>query len=1693
MKSTKRNKSQRGHDNIRHVSRKRRKLSHAEEGDEPADSSKTASSDLQQRSHVHEPVVYHISRFLSCASSSGGGASSKSSRTSDGIDGISNDAREENADRRSERALNSVLFLVSRLERGTWDETTAEKLPDTSVSITKEDIAALLLPWSVARLMRSSSSSHAADHDKVTDAAWRTLSCCLDVLSPPSPSTHKQSRETTTTNHHSTYETVLSNSLPQSTLARLIPHAASIAFHVADDDDDANNDPHPRPPHASLCFHRLIRRYRPPLEIVCASLLRHIEQLVRRSHSTTETILPRHRHAIVCGTLRLLRSSSGRANPKRSFAALRSTEVLGRLGRLAAVRGENDDGGGGARSIVEGIVGEGLFHSVHHLEGFRSAEEMRGVPAWPTKDSDDDEKPSNEFEGEGRRKGCYQSGLFHSLRELIYGAENDDGAARGAADRVQDTAAALDMLPLLIRAFFDRIHHKESNDEHTNNGGGWRKTTTESDSILQFRFWCHAAAPAFQRFFAASRHGPDDNNLRVAFLKMTSETLKMILDYDAYSPSYSDPDGAHVSFLNFVAEGLLRCAYDGCDSASPSEEQKTMHLLSSIRTILLLNHRLLHERLSRCIAFACAGLRRHPDEEHVSADASLLLSTVVKTYGELRQVGYFLSSCRTAFRDRKSDSDSMLSLLSCSQATTLLASIYQSCPSGQIQEIWNFFDGWVVSTCEEVSLISNAIADETTREPEAATELIFAIRMFIVFIKNIRTDKHNSPELRNLCELSMTSSVGKLLSKSNELTGQTGANQWKGGNGLLTGQGIDLCGWLVDLHTRSCFWIDSITVDGNGSAFLMAQNTDDNTLTNVLSYLFDEAKKAVESEHFKKWKATWKQNKHFEQPPVSNHLDIPLSVRSSLLHLSMHRVHQLHSMIYYCNIQEEEDGDAAKGPCNFSSTELTSEAKCLVDFAIYIASSQTPQESIQSASLWLTVARSLDTWSNYAEPFHAKVFLNWFFRKLCESDGAVAPNHEKICVLTLVRDASSYEVEDCMSLLMQEGVMFALSKVLRIIEHSSPDDMTTKVREIVSCESASVAVACLELPSKIVGDSAIYSLNNSVEGTLKEVATVVAFLASAPLEFYLCKENVYLIDKFIGLDILISGICEIVKAPTESDCTTTLSKILCTTRYTLSSIIPRTLLISSQRFASLLTLVTDHLIRSSDLFDCYPDVSRATGCVLSELFSLCVDYHEKDSNFLLCFSQRINDVIVMDNSTASPSKFAARIFLIRSVIRRMSILSRRDSLSKKVASNNKLHRVCVDMTLLSLKHLWSQIIDRFTDREMGPHHSRAAATALLCASDILSFLGNVPTNTPNSSLISSNILDSAIEKSKQMFDLVSPIVDSTHGSDVTAAIQYFLSSVLTIENFLRRVVSPAAALETLLRKLETACFGKQEGAPLLEAALCSLIREAKLEDIKFVVSYVSMTDGAERHDPAFAVRIYHLLVNCVKSQEQIKFLSTMSTTVLSTSLSLLRQGQCAHSSQRMVSNTVLFSTIMSSLIPRKEILLLSGREIAMVCCEMSPMFCKSGRDANVLEEVTLFKSCCSVVSSVVVHYPKQLYGCPSPLFSLLLALMNDILQSNSGLSQKATEYAKICELLIPHKDIFKKHVLGLILRYIHALKSGMTPTTKSKLMPSVYGLIDMCSDFEIRQINAMIDTTSKVLFAPVFQSYRKYYQYHGQA
>lgn len=1423
-----------------------------------------------------ETVVHHISKFLSAE---------------------------------SKEDVTSILFLVHHLE-----SSTNAKEQQSDVTITQEDIATLLLPWSVARLMRAASDTTS----NVDEIVWRNLSCCLTIL------TSNNEHNTATLSQH---ETTLNNSLSQSTLAKIVRAAATCAFEGNTTQVQG---------YASNCFLKLVKRYRPSFEVACTSLLEHVEDLVYKDMNSVVS-LPKHQYEVVYGALETIHSLLAGANVKRSFAVLSSVEMLPRLGHLGCVKctlcpDENQIGN--VQALVEKIVRDGLFHQTHHMDGFRTMEELRGVPPLPKTNVNAEtmEVQSNKKKAKSATKACYQSGLFKSLRVLL-----SDAAPK-------DIMATAKLLPILIHGFFEHVKFKQ--EKNSKNG---LAVSAEADAQLQFYFWANATIAAFESI----RTDVGLNaNLDASKLEMASETLKIILDYDAYSPSYSDPDETLVSYLQFVTQRILGCI-QGCDAASES----SVCLLSSVRTLLLLNHRLLHEQLSKCIAFTCNNLHQGSDNEKISADASSVLQTIVKTYGELRQTGYFLSAARCSFEDMKSsnyDPESMYSLLYCNDAMGVLVRSYQTLPTGQLHELWDFYNGWIV-----------AIADEKTAG--ASTELVFANRMFTLYIKSIRADKHNSSELRHLCEKAMTSSVGKLLDTSKDHTR------------LFMRQGIDLCGWLVDLHTRSCFWIDSITVDGDGSAFLLDHGNASKKTLNVLSHLRDVATKTVDSEDFKSWTEKWKQSSfHYHQQVISG-TETSLSVQASLLRLAMHRIHQLHSMIYYCKVKEHEGNEISNSKDKSSRGGLTKEARLLVNFVVYTAqvSGKSSVSEFESETMWSTVAQSLGTWAHYAERHHMKVFLSWFFFTLSGNESENAEQQQdKACSFALVRDASFYEVRECTSLLIEEGLLHIFGNISQCFDDSSA------LKCILNSESTDIAPSCTNLASQLKPKSVTIT-----ESTAKSISTVLSYLSSAPLDCISSMNTLKLLDKAIGFDVLLSKIAEMkIPTTTQEKSSHALVKALCGMRCLVSGLLPRVVLSSNKSDGSLLTLTTKHLINSCCIFNESTEIALVTGDVLSELFSVCIDHHEKDINILHEFLNQL-DSIGISIGKAAPSGFAVRASLIRCVLRRMNVISRRQSMGKTV------QQLCINTALSCCKNTWHKIIDQINNRNPIPTHNKAAATSLLLASEILAL-----TASDKLSLTSHDV-DAATEHTKELLYLVTNTDFTPEDSEFNTAAHYFLSSMLATNDIRTYGLPPTSIIKTLLGAMEIS------DSPLLEAALYSILRESTAHDLKYVTSHISTKNNASTPNHAFAVKVYHILIHCVKNQEQMAYLSSQSVPILMTTMGLLQEPNNMNRSY----TTTLFSSIMTSLITRKDLLLLSGREIAMICGGLSSTFNDQRvNQEGIAGEATEFKSYSSVVSALLTNYPKQLYGCPNALFGLLLPMLDHVLRSNpkNGLNLKALEYAK---------------------------------------------------------------------------------------
>jgi len=715
-------------------SNKRRKVNKKQHIDN--DTVATPSSDKVEKKDTLEEnskdmIVHHISIFLS------NGKSTSPSVVNDNSAMEVDDDKDNNG--KEEQMLDSISYLVNFIEDDKKKKCTSlddKKITTTATDITKEDVATILLPWSIAFLMRKISSNNDNGKSSIDDSellAWRTASCSLDILLPTSSASQQ-------------HETLLSTSLSQSTLNRLLPYAARITFT---DTKSSNIQGY-----ASNSYQHLIKRYHPTLDNACTTLLHALDSLIVSNHYTKEgqEVLSVNRTTIITSTLQLIHNLLSKSNHKKMFGMICSIlSCFGRL-KMAAVTGDNNE----VNELIKDIIYDGLFDNIHHMEGFRAMSELQTVPTLSNQETEVEElmeeankqeKKKEQEGGKKKKKSSFQSALFTSISSLLSPTISGEGDMN--EKEVQDTIATANILPVIIQGFFERI--KEGSIGTT--------TTAEVAANTQFRFWCNIMTSAFEQLFRFSSSDSSSSEetcgeLALALLSAVSETLGMILKYDAYLPSYNDPNEQHLKYLECVTSGILQCIKrDVTPECKIQAADKQM--LVSLRHALLLNHRLLHDRLDRTIYFSSSLL-----SSETSSQANELLCVIVKTYKELRQVGYFLSSTRRVFanNDDEDGLSFMSDLLNCGSIMESLSTAYQICPSGQIHEIWNFFDGWIADIVDQKIQID---VDNSA----STTELSFAIQMFITFIKNIRASKHNSRDLRRLCETSMISTIPKLLGK----------------------------------------------------------------------------------------------------------------------------------------------------------------------------------------------------------------------------------------------------------------------------------------------------------------------------------------------------------------------------------------------------------------------------------------------------------------------------------------------------------------------------------------------------------------------------------------------------------------------------------------------------------------------------------------------------------------------------------------------------------------------------------------------------------------------------------------------------------------------------------------------------------------------------------------------------------------
>lgn len=143
----------------------------------------------------------------------------------------------------------------------------------------------------------------------------------------------------------------------------------------------------------------------------------------------------------------------------------------------------------------------------------------------------------------------------------------------------------------------------------------------------------------------------------------------------------------------------------------------------------------------------------------------------------------------------------------------------------------------------------------------------------------------------------------------------------------------------------------------------------------------------------------------------------------------------------------------------------------------------------------------------------------------------------------------------------------------------------------------------------------------------------------------------------------------------------------------------------------------------------------------------------------------------------------------------------------------------------------------------------------------------------------------------------------------------------------------------------------------------------------------------------------------------------------------------------------------------------------------------------------IFHSCFAMVSFLLQRFPKQLYSCVSLTTGVISAMFQHTLYGElqpSEIVTRCQKFTRICELLLPHGEVYKKHVLSLLVEFVNALRGNMDLVRKRCLSPAVYCLLDILQQHEITQLNAMLDDMGRALLRSVHKNYQRLHVYKGQ-
>ena len=843
--------------------------------------------------------------------------------------------------------------------------------------------------------------------------------------------------------------------------------------------------------------------------------------------------------------------------------------------------------------------------------------------------------------------------------------------------------------------------------------------------------------------------------------------------------------------------------------------------------------------------------------------------------------------------------------------------------------------------------------------------------------------------------------------------------------------GLELCGWTLDLKTRCAFWLSSDEDQGAGEGDLCDSS--------FLPLLIKVA-------------ASAKQEGGFDNESFG-------SMISELQLKACYRIQQLHSLVH----KQKQRGSLGGTNESLEACQFEEDARGLVHFIFVSLTPATDTMTSLTQNGWKLLSKFVHLWIHYAMPIHITSFVNWIISTIIVETENIACETLKqnvtvaqMVVAALFRDASLLEIEQIASLIGRVGIALLADTYTAILSQNPayPEEengVMDGVRLTCSVESekweTTHAGALSSVMRKIECISCDWAthINGRVK-TASKAHRLLQFLNGMHGRLASIEDVGTLFESILRLHTLN---CKILMnlSLTRNTKTVALADILVKALASLRDVASKLLMEDQgqrQITFKLISCLNFEVIHSTVLNPTLKEAYRD---------NICGFQHK--SNYLLECS---TTWLATDHGDDG----------ITTIVEVVELLTNKPTDNLLLFHPIMTSLLKLGSTLTDSVRLCFGRIVKLLNAAVRRAHVQMTAEYDVFLTDVLR-LAAIQRDADFreiEKLVQAAAEDSNhIRSSEERAYLVACLVAAGSGNDLIEICEQLYTDVTT----------------------------REHGLGLLDAVFGTLVRQEGDDECGEISDLLERLEMFPASKTWIASHIFCLLVKNVDDKgvreaaiakfahkyffRGLQLLKRPSDLLDAKQLGILHQGEL----------------LMTELTKHKDIVNIKERDVALFLSQICLLLGPASATTDPIP-TEIFTICYNLLSTLLQRFPKQLYTCAPSLFSTLRLLLRHTLYGpglEAEVESRAQMLSRLCEFLLPHQDVFKKHVLVLLLEYIQALKAEMNPFRKRALMPAIFSLLSTLSVFEQQQLNALTDATGKILFTTVYSSYQRG-QYKGQ-